>query len=172
MIKAAAASLEHKSEVGGVVLNVRNCKDAAAAAQRLARLSDTLLVEEMVTDGVAEMLVGIIGRSAVRSAPGARRRAACSPNCCATASTCCRPSASPPSRAALARLRVARLLQGFRGRPAGDVPALIEAVLACTRYAAANLERLAELDLNPVIVRPHGQGVVAVDALIRLREEH
>ncbi len=44
--------------------------------------------------------------------------------------------------------------------------------LACTRYAAANLERLAELDLNPVIVRPPGRGAVAVDALIRLVEEH
>jgi acetyl-CoA synthetase len=71
--------------------------------------------------------------------------------------------------AALQRLQVAKLLQGFRGKPAGDVPALVAAILACTRYAAANLERLAELDLNPVIVRPQGHGAVAVDALIRLR---
>jgi hypothetical protein len=73
---------------------------------------------------------------------------------------------------ALARLRIAPLLEGFRGRPPADVPALIEVALACTRYAAANVERLAELDLNPVIVRPQGQGAVAVDALVRLREEH
>jgi hypothetical protein len=65
-----------------------------------------------------------------------------------------------------------QLLLGFRGKPAGDLAALVQTVLACTRYAAANLERLAELDLNPVIVRPQGRGAVAVDALIRLREEH
>jgi len=69
---------------------------------------------------------------------------------------------------ALGRLRLAQLLGGFRGRPAADVPALIETALACTRYALANLERFVELDLNPVIVRPRGRGAVAVDALIRL----
>jgi hypothetical protein len=40
-------------------------------------------------------------------------------------------------------------------------------VLACTRYAEANLNALLELDINPVIVRPAGRGAVAVDALIR-----
>jgi len=69
---------------------------------------------------------------------------------------------------ALARLRMAPLLGGFRGRPAADVPALIETALGCTRYALANLERFVELDLNPLIVRPRGHGAVAVDALIRL----
>jgi hypothetical protein len=70
--------------------------------------------------------------------------------------------------AALGRLRAAPLLAGYRGGPVADVPALVETTLACTRYALANLERFAELDLNPVIVRPRGLGAVAVDALIRL----
>jgi acetyl-CoA synthetase len=70
--------------------------------------------------------------------------------------------------AALARLQMAPLLYGYRGRAPADVAALVETVLAVTRYARANLERLAELDLNPVIVRPRGRGAVAVDALIRL----
>jgi hypothetical protein len=73
---------------------------------------------------------------------------------------------------AISRLRVGKLLAGYRGRPAGDVAALVESALACARYAAANLERLSELDLNPVIVRPAGRGAVAVDALVRLVEEH
>jgi hypothetical protein len=59
------------------------------------------------------------------------------------------------------------LLAGFRGRPAGDVPALVSTVLACARYAEANVNALLELDINPVIVRPAGRGAVAVDALIR-----
>jgi hypothetical protein len=137
---------------------------------RLAHLSDTLLVEEMVTDGVAEVLVGIsvdaqFGQLLVLGAGG-------------VLTELLRDSASllPPFTAeaiteALARLRIARLLAGFRGKPAGDIPALVAAVLACTRYAADNLARLSELDLNPIIVRPLGKGAVAVDALIRLREE-
>ena len=171
VIKAAAAALEHKSEVGGVILNVRTARDAAAAAQRLARLSDTLLVEEMVSDGVAEVLVGIsvdpqFGQLLVLGAGGVLTELLCD------SVTLLPPFSAAAIGKALARLRIAPLLEGFRGRPPADVPALIEVALSCTRYAAANVERLAELDLNPVIVRPQGQGAVAVDALIRLREEH
>ena len=60
VIKAVGAHLEHKTEVGGVVLNVRTEAEAGSAAERLAKLSDTLLVEEMITDGVAEILIGVI----------------------------------------------------------------------------------------------------------------
>jgi acetyl-CoA synthetase len=167
VIKATGAALEHKSDVGGVVLDVRSAAQAAAAAERLSKLSDTLLVEEMIGDGVAEILVGMtvdpqFGQLLVLGAGG-------------VLTELLRDSVSllPPFTAtsvgeALGRLRVTKLLAGFRGRPPGDVDALVQAALGCTRYAAANLERLAELDLNPVIVRPRGRGAVAVDALIRL----
>lgn len=75
-------------------------------------------------------------------------------------------------RAALQRLKISRLLGGFRGRPPGDVSALVAGVLACTRYAQAHAASLIELDINPVIVRPAGSGAVAADALVRLLEEH
>jgi hypothetical protein len=71
---------------------------------------------------------------------------------------------------ALQRLTVWKLLTGYRGKPPGDVSALVEAALACARYAEANVNTLVELDINPVIVRPESQGAVAVDALIRLQE--
>jgi hypothetical protein len=70
--------------------------------------------------------------------------------------------------AALQRLTVNKMLQGFRGKPRADVPALVEAIVAVGRYAEANLASLTELDVNPVIARPEGAGAVAVDALIRL----
>ena len=59
------------------------------------------------------------------------------------------------------------LLRGFRGKPAGDVAALVDAVMAVADYAQANAHCLLELDVNPVLVMP--QGVLAVDALIRLQ---
>ena len=170
VIKAAGAALEHKSEVDGVVLNVRSAAEAAAAAQRLSALSATLLVEEMVSDGVAEVLVGVtvdpqFGQLLVLGAGGVltellRDSVSLLP-----------PFTAASIEAALDRLKVGKLLAGYRGRPPADVAALVQTVLACARYAAANLERLVELDLNPVIVRPAGLGAVAVDALIRL-EEH
>ncbi|HYL02512.1 MAG TPA: acetate--CoA ligase family protein [Steroidobacteraceae bacterium] len=164
-----ASSLAHKSESGGVVLDVRTSAEAAAAAQRLARLSDTLLVEEMVTDGVAEILVGIsvdpqFGQLLVLGAGGVLTELA------RDTVTLLPPFEAAAIEAALLGLKVAPLLRGFRNRPPADLAALRDTVLCCARYARAHSETLLELDLNPVIARP--AGAVAVDALIRLAEEH
>ncbi len=72
--------------------------------------------------------------------------------------------------AALRRLRVAKLLDGYRGKPAADVEALVAIILGVARFASAHLDSLIELDVNPVVVRPLGKGAVAVDALIRLHK--
>ena len=169
VIKAAGA-FEHKSDIGGVILNVRTVADAAAAAERLARISSTLLVEEMVTDAVAEVLVGItvdqqFGVLLVLGAGGVLAELL------RDTATLLPPFTSAAVQETLGRLGIGRLLGGYRGRPPGDLPALVRAVLACARYAEDNVDRLLELDLNPVIVRPAGLGAVAVDALVRLVEE-
>jgi len=171
VIKASGAAFEHKSDVGAVVLNVRSMAEAASAAERLGKLSDELLVEEMVSDGVAELLVGIsvdpvFGQLLVLGAGGVLTEQL------RDSVNLLPPFSAAGIERALGGLKVARLLGGYRGRPAADIPALIETTLAATRYAQANLERLVELDLNPIIVRARGSGAVAVDALIRLAEEH
>ena len=170
VIKAAGA-FEHKSDIGGVMLDIRTVADAAAAAERLSRISGTLLVEEMVTDAVAEVLVGItvdpqLGALLVLGAGGVLAELL------RDTVTLLPPFTSAAVQAALGRLGVGRLLAGYRGRPPGDLPALVRAVLACARFAEENVDRLLELDLNPVIVRPAGLGVVAVDALLRVTEEN
>ena len=170
VLKAVSAALAHKSDVGGVILNVRNAAEAGAAAQRLAALADEVLVEQMVGDGVAEVLVGVtvdpqFGQVLVLGSGGVMTEYLHD-------SVNLLPPFTPEAvREALSRLRIARLLAGFRGKPAGDVAALVEAVLAVARYSEAHLETLAELDVNPIIVRPEGLGVVAVDVLIRLTGE-
>ncbi|MEE8203352.1 MAG: acetate--CoA ligase family protein, partial [Alphaproteobacteria bacterium] len=68
--------------------------------------------------------------------------------------------------AAIGSLKAAQLIAGFRGRPAGDVDAAIDAVLAVAAFAEAHRDRLVELDVNPLVVTP--RGAVAVDALIRM----
>jgi acyl-CoA synthetase (NDP forming) len=170
VIKAVGAHLEHKTEVGGVALNVRTAADAAAAAARLAPLSDTLLVEEMTTDGVAEILVGVIvdaqfGQVLVIGAGGVLTELL------SDSVTLLPPWTSETINAGLRRLNVAKLLSGYRGKPAGDVPALVETILGVGRYASANLATLVEIDVNPVIVRPTGKGAVAVDSMIRLKHQ-
>lgn len=167
VMKAASASLEHKSDVGGVVINIRTPAEAKAAADRLARLSDTLLVEEMISDGVAEILIGMtvdpqFGQVLVLGAGGVltellRDTVSLLP-----------PFTASAIESAFKRLKVGKLLTGYRGRPPADIAALVETALACTRYAEANVDKLQEIDINPVIVRPAGHGAVAVDALIRI----
>jgi acyl-CoA synthetase (NDP forming) len=170
VIKATGEHLEHKSDVGAVIVNVRNVAEAEAAARRLAALSDQLLVEQMIADGVAEILVGVtvdaqFGQVLVLGAGGVLAELL------RDSATLLPPFTPAAVRAALSRLKMSKLLAGYRGKPPGDVEALVGTVLACARYADANLDTLVELDINPVIVRPAGLGAVAVDALIRLVEE-
>ena len=64
----------------------------------------------------------------------------------------------------------AKLLKGFRGKPAADIGALAD-VLVRVSHLAVQLEgSVAELDINPLMVLPKGQGVKAVDALVVLRD--
>jgi acetyl-CoA synthetase len=168
-IKASGAHLMHKTEVGGVVLNVRTVADARSAALRLATLSDTLLVEEMFTDGVAEVLIGVIvdaqfGQVLVLGSGGVFTEILAD-------SVSLLPPWTPASiESALQRLTIAKLFNGYRGKPAADVGALIDIILKVARYAADTVATLVELDVNPVIVRPAGRGAVAVDTMIRLRK--
>jgi acyl-CoA synthetase (NDP forming) len=168
VVKAAAAHLEHKTELGGVVLNVRTEADAQDAAMRVSRLSDTVLIEEMVTNGVAEILIGVIvdpqfGQVLVLGSGGVFTEIL-------SDSVSLLPPWTPETiDRALARLTIARVFGGYRGKPAVDVGALIEIIVGVARYASKNVATLIELDVNPVIVRPFAQGAVAVDTLIRLR---
>ena len=76
------------------------------------------------------------------------------------------PTTDGAIRAALLSLRSAPLLQGFRGRAAADLDALVAAIRAVADYAGEHAARLLELDVNPLLVDE--RGCVAVDALIRL----
>jgi succinyl-CoA synthetase beta subunit len=62
----------------------------------------------------------------------------------------------------------AKLLRGFRGKPPADVDALAEVLVHVSQMAVQLQGRLAELDINPLMVLPAGQGVKAVDALVVL----
>jgi len=64
----------------------------------------------------------------------------------------------------VASLRGAALLAGARGRPPGDVEALVDVILGVARLAASAQESLAELDLNPVVVL--AEGAVVLDSLV------
>ncbi len=170
-LKACGPLIGHKSDVGGVHLGLTDAAAVGCAASAvLDRTGAELLVERMVTDAIAELIVGVardpvfgayllVGSGGVLAELIADRRILLLP-------------ASPAEiRAAVESLRAMRLLRGYRGRPAGDLPAVISAVLAIQSFALAHREDLLELDVNPLMVRPLGRGVVAADALLRASPE-
>jgi acyl-CoA synthetase (NDP forming) len=82
------------------------------------------------------------------------------------AATLLLPTAREDVAKAVAGLKIAKLLKGYRGKPAGDIDAAVDAVMAIAAYAYGHRDRLVELDVNPLMVLPKGKGVVAVDALV------
>jgi acetyl-CoA synthetase len=170
VVKAVSAQLAHKTEAGGVQLSVQNAEGVRAAVARMAALSDRFLVEQMATQVVAEIIVGVqrdaqFGLSLTLGAGGILVELL------QDVQTLLFPVARADVQSALRGLKAWPLLAGFRGKAAGDVEALVDGVLAVAAYAQANAHRLLELDVNPVLVMPEGQGVLAVDALIRLAGE-
>lgn len=169
VVKAVSNALTHKSEQGAVRLNLRGPAAVAAAAAELLPLSGQVLVERMVEDGVAEVIMGVnrdpqVGLTLLLGSGGELVELAWD------RVVLLMPASREQIGAALARLKVSRLLEGFRGRPAGDREALIETALALQRFAMGRADALLELEVNPVIARPAGLGAVAVDALMRLKQ--
>jgi len=70
------------------------------------------------------------------------------------------------AEAMIAGTRAGTLLAGYRGRPPGDVPALVRCLNALADFAWAERDHVAEIDVNPIVVRERGGGCVVVDALI------
>lgn len=172
VLKAQAAALSHKTEAGGVILNLADETALRAAwdtmMQSIKRASpgvvlDGALVEEMSPKGIelmigakrdpewgAVLLLGLGGiwveaLGDVQLLPGTADKA--------------------QILEALHKLRSAKLLAGVRGAPAADIDAIVEAVLAIGRLMAAAPE-LTEIDVNPLMVHGKGQGVTGLDALI------
>lgn len=162
--KALSASLAHKSDVGGVRVGLTDEDAVRDAAEAMSGLAEQLLVERMVPDAVAELIVGVhrdpqFGTALTVGAGGVLVEVA------RDAATLLLPASREEIEEALRSLGIWPLLAGFRGRAAGDVPALVSAVAGIAEYARRN--DVVELDVNPLLVLPEGRGAVAVDALIK-----
>lgn len=168
VLKAQAAQLSHKSDIGGVILNLRDEAELRAGWQRLtANLGgaaiDGVLVERMSAPGL-EMIVGARyhpewGASVLVGLGGVWTEA--------LDASVLLPADISHSRAVerILGLRGAKLLGPFRGQPARDVAALADVVVKIGAAMRADIG-IAEIDLNPVMVMAEGQGAVALDALV------
>jgi acyl-CoA synthetase (NDP forming) len=177
VLKVESPDLPHKTEAGVVRLNVQDDGQLRQAYAEILHNARThaptarllgVLVQEMVQGGI-EVIVGLsqdplfgpvllvgMGGVLVEVYQDVAMRAC--------------PIGEEDAREMLQEIKGARLLQGFRGRPAADVEALIQLLVRISELGVQCQHAIRELDLNPLLVLPSGQGVRAVDALVVLAE--
>ncbi len=170
VMKASGPQLGHKTELGLVKIGLTSASQIRDAYRELTDTAryenvplDGILVCQMVERGV-EMVVGVtqddlfgptvtvgLGGVLVEVLNDAAVRVP--------------PFGENQARAMLTELRGHALLEGVRGAPPADVDALVEVILRIQRMALELGDELSELDINPLMVLPRGQGAVALDAL-------
>lgn len=175
-VKIVSRVIAHKTDIGAVRLNVPDRTTLGAAVSEIlanarraapgARING-ILASEMISDGI-ETIVGVVNDSVfgpvvafglggvlVEALNDVSYRVA--------------PFGLEEARNMIGELKARAVFDGGRGAAPRDLEALCAALVQVSALAWQLRDRLAELDINPLLVRPRGQGVVAADALIVLR---
>jgi acetyl-CoA synthetase len=153
--------LAHKSEAGGVRLGLT--PDTVLAAAREMPMGGYLL-EEMVQGAVAELLVGVLRDPAHGFVLTLGAGGVLTELWQDTASLLI-PARAEAVEGALRSLRIWPLIEGYRGKPAANLDAIVAAVTAVQDYVIANADSVSEVEINPLMCTP--DAAVAVDALLR-----
>ena len=174
VMKVVSADILHKSDIGGVRLKLADAKAVRTAyagimrdvkaAMPKARI-DGCLVAPMVGGQGVETIIGVtidatfgpvvmfgLGGVMVEALGDVTFRVA--------------PFDEAEAHRMIREIRTYRVLEGLRGAPASDVEALASALAAVSRFAAANAAQLVSMEANPFLVRPRGQGAIALDAVV------
>ena len=162
-----ALGVAHKTEVGGVKLNLRSADEVSAAVKEMSGLSESYLIEKMVDGVVAELIVGVardedFGPYLLVGGGGALVEIL------KDSAPLLLPTTRERVLDSLRQLKCAPLLKGFRGAPAADLNAAADVILAVAGMVEKDPSSIVELDINPLMLLADGQGVVAADALISL----
>jgi acyl-CoA synthetase (NDP forming) len=163
-----ALGLAHKSELAAVKLNLNDRMAVRAAAESLAGFGGGLYVERMVTAGVAELIVGV-ARDPLFGLVMTLGSGGVLVELLKDSASLLLPTSRAEVEAALRGLKLFPLLDGYRGRPKGDLDAALSAILGIASFVATHAEHIEELDINPLIVCREGQGAWIADALLVMR---
>ena len=161
-MKAVSDTLAHKTEMDAVRLNIHSDAAVAQATQHLLAIADTMLVESMEQDVLAELIIGVnndplFGNYLVVGAGGILVELL------KDSQLLLMPFSQDDVHLALQSLAIKPLLDGYRGKPACDQQAIVDAIMAVASYVQQN--PVNEMDINPLLAK--ADGCVAVDALIR-----
>lgn len=156
----------HKTEAGAVKLGLTCASEVETAAGAMDGAG--YLVEQMIGGGALELLIGVRHDPAHGFVLTLGAGGVWAEILQDTASMLL-PVTEPDIRHALQNLRLAPLIAGYRGAPATDETAIVQAVLAVQDFVTAHADHVAEVEINPLLCGP--DRAVAVDALIRLEEQ-
>lgn len=175
-MKIVSPDILHKTEIGGVLLNVSGADAVRGAFSTLCKRAehshagariDGVLVTPMAPKGV-EVILGAVNDPAfgpvVMFGLGGVLAELYRDTSFRVA-----PFDEAEARRMIEETRVAQLLRGWRGAPAADYEAVVRTLCAVSQLAANLGERLEGIDVNPLLVLPEGQGAVALDAVIMTR---
>lgn len=177
VMKIVSPDIEHKTEIGGVIVGVADRAGAEAAyatlTERAARhrpdaAIEGVLVSPMAGKGV-EVIVGVsrdpvLGPAVMFGLGGVHVEVL------KDVTFRLAPFDLREARAMIDEIRGRALLSGVRGAPPSDVDAVARLLVDVSRFAAAHRDDIESIDLNPVVVLPEGEGVVALDALVVPRD--
>jgi acetyltransferase len=176
VVKVLSRDIAHKTDIGGVRFGVADAAGLAAARDAVvsaahgavpgARISGALACET-ITDAV-EMLVGVVNDGVfgpvVALAMGGIFAEASN-----TVAQRIAPFGPEDAKMMIAELGADRIMQGMRGQQPRDTEELARVLVQISKLAWQLRDRLVELDVNPLMLRAQGHGVVAADALVVLR---
>jgi acetate---CoA ligase (ADP-forming) len=176
-LKMVSARLPHKTEAGAVRLDLSDPESVAAAVAEMRQtvaaydakaITDRFLLERMVGPPVSELLVSVrrdpdFGYVMTLASGGILVELV------GDAVTILLPAPRAELEAALDRLRVARLIDGFRGKPGADRSAILDGLESLAKYICDGAGGIVEIEINPLFLLP--TGISAVDVLIRVEDE-
>ena len=173
VMKIQSPDIPHKSEVGGVRVNITTKGEAFIAYQ--AVLDDAR--KHRPNAAIQGVLVGPMAKKGVEIIIGTMLDKTFGPMIMVGLGGITTelfrdviyrpaPVGAAEASAMLAELKAAPLLNGFRGAAKADIPALSQLISQVSALAAAYRDRISEIEINPVFVHPEGQGVTIVDALV------
>jgi succinyl-CoA synthetase beta subunit len=172
VLKIASPDILHKTEIGGVLLNLADAEAvrrgyAVLMARAAAARIEGVLVAPYVAEGV-ETIIGVkrdpvfgpvvmvgLGGVFVEVLQDVALRLA--------------PVDKAQALAMIGEIKGRAVLDGARGRPPGDIETLAGALVALSQFAAAHADEVESVDINPLLVLPRGRGAVALDALVVAR---
>ncbi len=163
-----ALGVEHKSDVGAVKLNLWDRNAVRDAAEGMASVAHGFLIEQMIDRPIAELIVGavrdpVVGLTLTVGAGGILVEML------EDSVVLPLPVTKAEVLERISRLKVRKLIEGYRGNAGSSLEIVADAVLSAAEYVVTNAAKLEELDINPLMVLAESRGVIAADALIRQR---